>query len=113
MAVSALVSMGHEPNALLAHLERELSMPNTKSDPFASMPPLELLEQAQVLAGREGQDPHQVDLLLHHLQVQVPPSCLPPLADSVASTTCARSPPKPHVSPHLALTPYLRPFARR
>lgn len=74
MAVSALVSMGHEPNALLAHLERELSMPNTKSDPFASMPPLELLEQAQVLAGREGQDPHQVDLLLHHLQVQVPPS---------------------------------------
>jgi hypothetical protein len=75
MAVSALVSMGHEPNALLAHLERELSMPNTKSDPFASMPPLELLEQAQVLAGRDEQDPHQVDLLLHHLQVcRVAPS---------------------------------------
>jgi len=71
MAVSALVSMGHEPNALLAHLERELSMPNTKSDPFAAMPPLELLEQAQVLAGREGQDPHQVDLLLHHLQMNL------------------------------------------
>ena len=53
------------------------AQPNTKSDPFAALSALELLQQAQTLATLERQDPHQVDLLLHHLQVccPLPTSC--------------------------------------